>query len=84
MAVEFSMPELQARPLSLDEYRELTPEKLELLDGYLLGPAAHEARHKLLAALLKNEGLVSVVKLAPSQSWLQALRLVYPEREGNG
>ena len=84
MADEFSIPELQGRPLTLDEYHGLSPEKLELLDGYLLGPAAHEAQHKLLAALLKNEGLMHVIMLAPAQSWMQALRLVYPEREGEG
>lgn len=69
------MPALDGNPLTLEEYQTLTPERVELLEGYLLGTAEdHEPRLRLMAALLKNEGLLNVVRLAPRRLWEEALK----------
>lgn len=71
-------PALDPRPITFDEYRELTPEKLELLSGYLISPPDEpEERRRLLAILLVNLGLVEVVKLAPEALWREALGRAY-------
>jgi len=72
------VPELDARPITLEEYRDLTPEKLELFGGYLIVPAEDpEERRRLLALLLTNVGLLEAVTLAPEERWRDALRRVY-------
>lgn len=77
-SAEHPVPDLEPRPITLDEYRTLTPEKLELLSGYLIAPAnSSEERRRLLTALLLNVGLVAAVKLAPEQSWRDALNRAY-------
>ncbi len=69
------IPELEGRPLTREEYYALTPEKLELLHGYLISDADDEGlRKKLLLALFLNEGLLNVVKLVPREKWEEALR----------
>ena len=71
-------PGLDPRPITLDEYRTFTPEKLELLSGYLIAPPNWpEERRRLLALLLTNMGLVEAVKLAPEARWRQALERAY-------
>ena len=76
--VDLPMPELEPRPISLEEYQALTPEKLELLRGYLIAPADEpEERRRLLALLLVNVGLVEAVKLAPPARWREALDRAY-------
>jgi len=57
----------------MEQYETLTPEKLELWEGYLItGPEHHESRRDLL--LLVNEGLQEAVRLAPVELWQEALR----------
>lgn len=74
----FPIPDLTARPINVEEYHEHAPEKFELLAGYLFsGPADPEPRHRLLALLLVNVGLVEAVRLAPEALWREALRSVY-------
>ncbi|GJL52633.1 MAG: hypothetical protein NPIRA01_38600 [Nitrospirales bacterium] len=69
------IPDLEGRPLTKAEYYALTPEKLELFEGYLITDADDEGlRKKLLLALFLNEGLLNVVKLAPREKWEEALR----------
>ncbi|UCC84247.1 MAG: hypothetical protein JSW46_04775 [Gemmatimonadota bacterium] len=76
--IDLPIPELEPRPISLDEYRKFTPEKLELLRGYLIAPADEpEERRRLLVLLLVNLGLVEAVKLVPEASWHEALGLAY-------
>ena len=59
-------------------YHEYTPEKFELLGGYLFLPAEYpEPRVKLLRLLLVNVGLVEAVPLAPVERWREALKHVY-------
>lgn len=67
-------PGLEGRPLTFDEYREFTPEKLELLSGYLIAPPDQpEERRRLLMLLLVNLGLVETLKLGPEARWREAL-----------
>ena len=62
--------------MTLDEYHLLTPERIELYEGYLFGPVFHhEPRRMFLQALMKNEGLLNVVKLAPPELWQEGLNL---------
>jgi hypothetical protein len=76
--VERPLAELEPRPLTLQQYHALTPEKLELWEGYLIdGPDYPEQRRNLLALLLLNEGLLQAVRLAPPERWRAALRQVY-------
>lgn len=78
MSPKLPVPDLDPQALTGDEYFALTPEKLELWEGYLIEPRERsEARRRLLAALLKNEGRISVVRLAPSERWQEALRQAF-------
>lgn len=66
-------PGLVGRPVTLDEYRRFTPEKLELLSGYLIAPPEEpEERRRLLMLLLVNVGLVETLRLAPEARWREA------------
>ena len=77
-AAERPLPELEPRPLTLEQYHALTPEKLELWEGYLIdGPDYPDQRRNLLVLLLLNEGLLQAVRLAPPERWRAALRQVY-------
>jgi hypothetical protein len=76
--VDLPLPGLEPRPISLDEYRAFTPEKLELLRGYLIAPPDEpEERRLLLTLLLVNLGLVEAVKVVPEASWREALGRAY-------
>lgn len=83
MEPDVTLPEpgLGPRPITIDQYIALTPEKLELISGYLIDdPDAPEWRLRLLRALLVNCGLTDTVKLAPRELWLEALDRAYPSR----
>lgn len=72
------VPGLASRPITYAEYCAFTPEKLELLSGYLIAPPTMpEERHRLLALLLVNVGPVETVKLAPEAGWREALEQAY-------
>ena len=78
---ELPVPDLEPRPITMDEYHAHTPEKFELWQGYLFHPAGDpEARRQLLGLLLVNVGLLETVKLVPEDRWREALEQVY----GNG
>jgi len=80
-AVERPIPDLEGRPITMDQYDALTPEKLELWEGYLIDPPEYpEERRNLLSLLLVNEGLLQAVRLAPPERWRAALSQVYGER----
>jgi hypothetical protein len=77
-SVERPVPDLEPRPLTFEQYEALTPEKLELCEGYLIAPPDYpEERRNLLSLLLVNEGLLQAVRLAPPEQWRAALRQVY-------
>ena len=68
------VPDLDPQALTADQYFAFTPEKLELIQGYLIDAReSPEQRMQLLALLLLNVGLVEAVKLAPRTRWLEAL-----------
>src|SRR6266487_2860611 len=51
------VPDLGPQRVNLEQYQALTPEKLELWEGYLIGPPDwHDERRDLLLLLLTNEG----------------------------
>lgn len=78
--VERPRPDLDGRPITMDQYQALTPEKLELWGGYLIAPPEYpEERRNLLLLLLVNEGLREAVRLAPPDRWRAALKQVYGE-----
>ena len=61
-------------PITAEQYQQYIPEKLELVDGYLIdGPDSTEARDKLLALLLTNVGLEAAVMLADKEDWREAI-----------
>ncbi len=75
---QLPIPDLEARPIDVEEFRAYTPEKFELLDGYLFDTGQHtEARRRLLRLLLVNVGLLEAVRLAPQERWREALQRVY-------
>jgi len=72
------VPDIEPRPINVEQYEAFTPEKLELIEGYLIdGPDYHEERLDLLMLLLVNEGLAEAVRLAPEANWREAIRRVY-------
>ena len=74
------VPDVDGRPITMDEYHALTPEKLELWQGYLIAPPDYpDERRDLLLLLLVNEGLAQAVRLAPPDQWRAALREAYGE-----
>ncbi len=75
---ELAVPDMEARAITLEEYHVHTPEKFELLEGYLFSPADRpDARRRLLGLLLVNVGLLDAVTLAPEERWREALERVY-------
>ena len=76
-------PDLEPRPITLEEYHACTVEHLELLDGYLCdGPPPSQRRRELLQLLLAKAGLLEAVGLAPQERWRDALRRVYGSAPG--
>jgi hypothetical protein len=65
--------DLEGRSLTSEEYHALTPERLELIEGYLCG----SAQDRRCRALAINEGLLALVRLAPPHRWREALQRVY-------
>ncbi|HJS43334.1 MAG TPA: hypothetical protein VJ755_07655 [Gemmatimonadales bacterium] len=75
---QLPIPDLEARAINVEEFRANTPEKFELLKGYLFDTYEHaESRQRLLSLLLVNVGLLDAVRLAPEALWREALRRVY-------
>jgi hypothetical protein len=75
---ELPIPNLEARPITVEQCRAHTPEKFELWEGYLFHAADDpDARHRLLGLLLVNVGLLEAVRLVPEERWREALERVY-------
>lgn len=75
------MPGLEPQLINAGQFMAFAPEKLELLDGYLVAPPPYdEQRRDLLLLLLVNEGLAEVVRMAPPELWRAALRRVYGDQ----
>jgi hypothetical protein len=72
-------------PITIEQYQAFTPEKLELVSGYLIdGPESTEARRDLLALLLANCGLEEAVRLAEPLHWRNALDASYFDWNSQG
>lgn len=67
------IPSLKGQELDFDDYERYTPEKFEYFDGYIFGNKITAS--KLLALLMTNLGIETVIKLAPREVWLKALEL---------
>ena len=75
---QWPLPEIEARAINVEEFRAYTPEKFELLEGYLFDTRQHpESRRRLLCLLLVNVGLLDAVRLAPEERWREALQRAY-------
>ena len=75
---ELPIPNLEARPITAEQYHAHTPEKFELWGGYLFHAAADpDARRRLLGLLLVNVGLLEAVRLVSEERWREALERVY-------
>ncbi len=75
---DLPVPRWWPDPITLEQYQAFTPEKLELVEGYLLGgPESPTARLELLALLLTNCGLEEAVGLASPEDWREALDRSY-------
>ena len=76
--MELPVPGSKPRPITLEQYRALTPETLELYSGFLVDAQDQpDGRRGLLALLLVNQGLEDVVRLAPASAWREALARAY-------
>jgi hypothetical protein len=76
--VELPEPRRWPQPITADQHRVLTPEKLELIEGYVVdGPEDNSARLKLLSLLLTNCGLEEAVLLASPEDWRSSLERSY-------
>lgn len=79
------IPDLEPRAIGLEEYHAHTPEKFELLEGYLFDTAEYpDVRRQLLGLLLVNVGLLDAVRLAPEERWREALQRVYGSAGARG
>ncbi len=73
-APDLPRPRWWPAPITTEQHLAFTPQKLELIDGYLLGGLeTSEARLHLLALLLTNCGLQDAVCLASPEDWREAL-----------
>jgi hypothetical protein len=73
-------PRWWPEPITLEEYEQFTPEKLEVVNGYLIdGPESNTARLDLLAVLLKNCGLEAAAFLASKEDWRKAMERAFPD-----
>jgi len=80
-SVDLPAPDLEPRPVTMDQYHAYAPEKFELWDGYLFLPGDYpEPRRQLLQLLLVNVGLLEAVRYAPEARWREALERVYGEK----
>ena len=71
-------PGLVGQAIDVEQFRAHTPEKFELIGGFLFDDAEHpENRLRLLSVLLVNVGLVEAVRQAPEALWREALDRVY-------
>ena len=76
--IDLPVPDVTPAPVTGEQYVQFTPEKLELVGGYLIDGARNsQARAKLLALLLTNQGLAETLRLAPEENWRAAMRQVF-------
>lgn len=73
-------PRWWAEPITAEQYQEYTPEKFELVDGYLFdGKESPERRLKLLRILLTNCGLEAAAMMCSKEDWREAAEHAFPD-----
>ena len=78
--IERPEPRWWPEPITEEEYQQFTPEKFELVAGYLFdGPDSDDRRLDLLALLLKNCGLEAAAFLCSKEDWREAAERVFPD-----
>ena len=78
--VELPEPRWWPEPITAEQYAAFTPEKLKLVQGYLLdGQESDEARLQLLALLLTNCGLEAAAFLTSKDDWREAAERAFPD-----
>ena len=68
-------PQFDRTPITLDQYLEYTPEKLELMNGFYDYGDPEDFKGFYLA-VLKNMGLRAAVSHVPIAQWLAAIQEV--------
>ena len=72
------IPDVAPMPIDGEQFEQFTPEKFELVEGFLFDePRNHRARANLLTLLLANQGLAHALALAPEERWRAAMRQVF-------
>ena len=67
-------PQPDRTPITLDQYREYTPDKLEFINGYY--GFAYQDMTDFYLAILTNMGLSAAVRHVPIAQWLAAIQEV--------
>lgn len=67
-------PQPDRTPITLDQYREYTPDKLEFINGYY--GFAYQDMTGFYLAILTNMGLRAAVSHVPIAQWLAAIQEV--------
>lgn len=77
---ELPRPRWWPEPITLEQFIEYTPEKFELVGGYLFDDKdAPQARLQLLHILLTNCGLEAAAMLCRKDDWREAAERVFPD-----
>jgi hypothetical protein len=71
MTTPFPQPQCDRAPITLDQYLEFTPEKLELWDGFY--DYGGQDFTGFYLAVLTNMGLRDAVRHVPMSLWLEAI-----------
>lgn len=75
---DLPVPGLEPRGVTLEEFMRLMPPTLGFIgDGTPEDPDEARSQRQVLALLLVNTGLADAVRLAPRQTWLEALEATY-------
>jgi hypothetical protein len=74
MNTPFPQPQLDCAPITSDQYLELTPEKLELWNGFY--DYGGQDFTGFYLAVLTNMGLRNAVSHVPISLWLEAIQEV--------
>jgi hypothetical protein len=72
-SVDLPSPRPWPEPITGEQFERYTPEKFELVQGYLFdGPESEEQRLHLLALLLTNCGLEAAAMMCDADDWREA------------
>ena len=72
--IDFPQPQPDRTPITLDQYHEYTPDKLEFINGYY--GFAYQDMTGFHLAILTNMGLREAVSHVPISQWLAVIQEV--------